>query len=150
MAGPQGCGRAAHGCDALAGHVGGVGLAEHLAADLEHRVASDDEDGLAGGKLGVPASERLADVGAAARALTSSAGVVEPPLRARPPGREARRASSSTVETRTIGVMPAALSVARRAGEAEARTRRMHPLWTTVASVRAEAEKWCKKADCRR
>ena len=47
MAGPQGCGRATHGCDALAGHLGGVGLAEHLAADLEHRVASDDEDGLA-------------------------------------------------------------------------------------------------------
>ena len=52
MAGPQGCGRATHGCDALAGHLGGVGLAEHLAVDLEHGVAADDEDALAlGGRI---------------------------------------------------------------------------------------------------
>ena len=69
MACPQGCGRAAHGADALACDVGSVGLAEHLAADLEHRVAADDEDGLADGKLGSLAggAQGLADVCALGR-----------------------------------------------------------------------------------
>ena len=55
MARPEGGARAAHGADALAGHVGGVRLAEHLAVDLEHGVAADDEDGLALGQFGVGA-----------------------------------------------------------------------------------------------
>ena len=78
---------------------------------------------------------------AAARAATSSAGVVVPPENARPPGSAARTASSSTVDTRTIGVMPAAMSVARRAGEAEARTRRIGTLWTMCHVARSQAAK---------
>ena len=66
MARPQGGGCLAHGADALAGYVGGVGLAEHLAVDLEHGVAAHDEDGLALGQFGVGAgrAQSLADVGA--------------------------------------------------------------------------------------
>ena len=66
VARPQGGARAAHGADALAGYVGGVGLAEHLAVDLEHGVAANDEDGLALGQFGVGAggTQSLADVGA--------------------------------------------------------------------------------------
>ena len=69
MARPQGGGRSAHGADALAGHVGGVRLAEHLAVDLEHGVAADDEDGLACGQFGVGVgrAQGLADVGALGR-----------------------------------------------------------------------------------
>ena len=66
VARPEGGGCPAHGADALTGHVGSVGLAEHLAVDLEHGVAADDEDGLALGQFGVGAgrSQGLADIGA--------------------------------------------------------------------------------------
>ena len=87
---------------------------------------------------------------AAASTATSSAGVVVPPENARPPGSAARTASSSTVETWMIGVMPAAMSVARRAGEAEARTRRIGTLWTIAREAWRQTEIYCKMAGFRR
>ena len=69
MARPQGGARAAHGADALAGYVGGVGLAEHLAVDLEHGVAANHEDGLTLGQfgVGVGCTQGFADVVALGR-----------------------------------------------------------------------------------
>ena len=78
MSRPQGGARAAHGADALAGNLGGVGFAEHLAINLEHRVAADDEDGIPLGQLWVSLGQGLAHVcalgGGEGRHLVSGGG----------------------------------------------------------------------------
>ena len=107
VTGAQHAAASAHRLPAAGGLRGVRGLAERLAVELEHRVAAEHHR--AGRHVVALGDGRALQLGEAAA-----------------PGRRAARPSSwdsSTPETITTGSTPALRRVARRAGEAEARTR---------------------------
>ena len=124
--GVQHAGASPHPPPALHGLGGVHRLAVHLAVELEHRVAAQHEDAvvlLVGVRptLVVVDLEGRTTSSALARAssrATSAASSGAPATSAA----AATTASSSTDDTRTSGSTPADRRVARRAGEAEARS----------------------------